>query len=362
MLFSFIWLFYLAFPIASLVNLPPGQMAGGFALLVVFVAAYLYSFRYRSHRLTGILIMLAIIGIFSFWLGENFLFMAFFASPIMAFLPSKKKMGTAIAVLTLLFLLVGAHFHLQDDMNQMLQLMPVMLIALFMPIALRMGQKSKQLRLELILANEEIARLSKQEERQRISRDLHDTLGHTLSLISLKSELAEKLIGKHPERAIQEVKDIHTTSRAALRQVRELVTGMNTVTIRDELIHAKQLAAAAGIEVEVLGAVSEQALSPLADNLIGMCLRESVTNAIKYSKARTITIVCKEETSRLTLSVADDGQGFDPALARMSTGSGLRGMKERLQLLDGTVELAAAVGRGAKVTFSIPRVASSVRT
>ena len=125
-----------------------------------------------------------------------------------------------------------------------------MLVMLALPFAIRAGHKSRELRQKLYVANEEIARLSKNEERERISRDLHDTLGHTLSLITLKSELAEKLITRNPDRAIQEVKDIQATSRPALKQVRELVSGMNAVTIRDEMVHAKQILTAAGIGLE----------------------------------------------------------------------------------------------------------------
>ena len=182
-----------------------------------------------------------------------------------------------------------------------------MLVMLALPFGIRAGHKSRELRQKLYVANEEIARLSKNEERERISRDLHDTLGHTLSLITLKSELAEKLITRNPERAIQEVKDIQATSRAALKQVRELVSGMNAVTIRDEMVHAKQILTAAGIGLETNNELDGRLLSPLIDNILGMCLRESVTNVVKHSHARTCKLELLEQPGSLQLIVTDDG-------------------------------------------------------
>jgi two-component system sensor histidine kinase DesK len=283
--------------------------------------------------------------------------------PIIGIMPTKKKTFISVTALIALFVLVGWHYKLYENGQAIMQLLPSMLIMLYIPIALRISRKSYELREKLVLANEEIARLSKSEERQRISRDLHDTLGHTLSLITLKSELAEKMIAKNPERAAQEVKDIQTTSRAALKQVRELVSGMNAVTVRDELVHAKQILAAANIDLETRCNVADGAAPPLTDNILGMCLREAVTNAVKHSRARTLTVDWVEEHGFFKMTVADDGGGADPAATESgSSGSGLRGMKERLKLVEGELDFVSMKGRGTTVTFTVPRVAKSMRT
>ncbi|WP_258881463.1 sensor histidine kinase [Paenibacillus sp. sptzw28] len=280
--------------------------------------------------------------------------------PIIGIMPTKKKTFISVTALIALFVLVGWHYKLYENGQAIMQLLPSMLIMLYIPIALRISRKSYELREKLVLANEEIARLSKSEERQRISRDLHDTLGHTLSLITLKSELAEKLVTKNPERAIQEVMDIQSTSRAALKQVRELVSGMNAVTIRDELVNAKQILAAANIELKVHGDLTDGSAPPLADNILGMCLREAVTNAVKYSKARTLKVDWVEEPGLFKLAVADDGGGTDaPASEGWTLGSGLRGMKERLKLVEGELDFDSVKGRGTTVTFTVPRVTKS---
>jgi two-component system sensor histidine kinase DesK len=361
--FSFVFLFYLAFPLYEMFNRPIGEMMVGLVLVVIFGGLYIYSSKVKKGRIVSVFVQLAIITLFSFRYGAGFIYLAFFPSPIIGLLPSKKQMYMAIGIMVTLFISVGWHYKLYLSRDDMIQLVPAMLVMLFLPFGIRLGQKSRELREKLYLANEEIARLSKNEERQRISRDLHDTLGHTLSLITLKSELAEKLIVKNPERAIKEVKDIQTTSRAALKQVRELVSGMNAVTIRDELVHAKQILAAANISLEVRGQMNEGSAQPLVDNILGMCLREAVTNAVKYSRARTLKVEWTEEPSRFKLVVADDGVGVDIAACEsVKSGSGLRGLKERLKLVEGDLNFESVVGRGVTVTFTVPLVTKSIET
>lgn len=359
--FKFIWLIYLIFPLYYLFKQTAMELAAGLILLAVFVGLYLYSYGTRPYRLAAVLAMLAIVAVYSFWFDAGYLYLALFASPMIGLLPTKRQTLVCMSALIALFVIVIWRYKLIDHPDDLIQLLPPMLVMLFMPIGFILGKKSRELREKLALANEEIARLSKNEERQRISRDLHDTLGHTLSLITLKSELAEKLIAKNPERATQEVRDIQNTSRAALRQVRELVSGMNAVTIRDELVHAKQLLAAADMELKVQGDIQEGSVSPLADNILGMCLREAVTNTVKHSKARVCTVEWLEEPDRLKLTVSDDGIGADLSSSESSaSGSGLRGMKERLKLVEGDVLLEAAKGRGTTVVFTVPKVAKSI--
>ncbi|CDN42786.1 sensor histidine kinase [Paenibacillus sp. P22] len=283
--FPLVWLVYLTFPVASILQLPAGEQAASFGLLGAFSAVYVYSFLKPRHRLAGILLQQAIIVYFSTRLSINFLYMAFFPSPIIGFLKSGRQAAAGLSGMALLF---AATAWLQRDEIQggdLLQLVPALIIMLVMPLGIRIGMRSRELRSRLTMAEEEIARLSKNEERQRISRDLHDTLGHTLSLITLKGELAERLVRGDPARAEQEARDIQAASRAALKQVRELVSGMNGATLRDELLHARQILAAAGIALNAGSMPPEGTVPALADNILGMCLREAVTNAVKHSKA-----------------------------------------------------------------------------
>ncbi|SFT20421.1 sensor histidine kinase [Paenibacillus sp. BC26] len=368
-LFAMIWLVYLVFPLYHLFNQTPARAAMGLTAVVVFIAIYIYSYCYERGRLLCILGMLLIIGVFCFS-DEASLYMAFYPAPIIGMLTSRKQLTIAFGGLVALFASTMWYWKLYDDTDALLQFLPAMIVIIVIPFALVFGRRSRELRQKLILANEEISRLSKNEERQRISRDLHDTLGHTLSLITLKSELAEKLILKQPERAVQEVRDIQATSRAALRQVRELVSGMNAVKLRDEVDQAKKILAAAGIVLERKGSDFDRELpSPLLDNILGMCLRESVTNIVKHSRARVCTVRLEGEPGKLKLIVADDGIGVskssEAAESRpfetgggLAGGNGLRGMRERLKLIDGDLALES-VGRGTMLTFTVPLVEKS---
>ncbi len=333
-------------------------------LLTIFVALYLYSYRRETGRLYSVLGQLIIVGIFSFRYDASFIYFTFYPSPLVGMLKTKRQMAISLTAMVGLFLAVGWHSKLYMDSEVLIQLVPAMLVMLALPFAIRVGHKSRELRQKLYVANEEIARLSKNEERERISRDLHDTLGHTLSLITLKSELAEKLITRNPERAIQEVKDIQATSRAALKQVRELVSGMNAVTIRDEMVHAKQILTAAGIGLETNNELDGRLLPPLIDNILGMCLRESVTNVVKHSHALTCKLELLEQPGSLQLIVTDDGSGadhIDHSLISSASCNGLKGMRDRLKLVEGEMEFDSAVHKGTRLLFTVPLVNKSGR-
>lgn len=368
-LFAMIWLVYLVFPLYHLFNQPPVRVVMGLTAVLVFIALYVYSYAYERGRLYCILGMLLIVGLFCYS-DEASVYMAFYPAPVIGMLKGRRQFGIAIGGLAALFVSTIWYWSLYDDTDALLQFIPAMVVMLFIPFALIVGRRSKELRQKLNLANEEISRLSKNEERQRISRDLHDTLGHTLSLITLKSELAEKLILKQPERAVQEVRDIQATSRAALRQVRELVSGMSAVKLRDEVDQAKRILAAAGIVLERGESDWERELpSPLLDNILGMCLRESVTNIVKHSRARVCTVRLEWEPGKLKLIVMDDGIGVSKSSEAAGPrppdigdglvgGNGLRGMRERLKLIDGDLVLES-VGRGTVLTFTVPLVEKS---
>jgi two-component system sensor histidine kinase DesK len=356
---AFIWLVYLIFPISALVKQPVPEMIVGFLLVIFMGVIYVYSFFNPKWRFLSILVLMIIVGFFTLRYSENFIYLAFYSSPLIGMMKDKRKISVSIAALLILFGFTVWKYNLMANTDVLLQSLPAMLVILGMPFAIKMGRRSRELSEKLNLANEEIAHLSKNEERQRISRDLHDTLGHTLSLITLKSELAEKLIIKYPERAVQEVKDIQATSRAALKQVRELVSGMSAVTIRDEIPHAKQILAAAGIILEVKGDVGE-GVAPLVDNILGLCLREAVTNVVKHSKAKVCIVEWAVEMGSYKLMVIDKGEGVDMELCgNDASKNGLKGMRERLKLVDGDLQFESSMGKGTTVTFTVPRVANS---
>jgi len=198
---------------------------------------------------------------------------------------------------------------------------------------------------ELRLANEEIEHLAKVAERERIARDLHDVLGHTLSLITLKSELARKLVDRDPERAKLEMQDVENASRAALTDVREAIRGYRSDGIFAELARARAALETAGVAVEC--DTDSVPLTPAQESVLALALREAVTNVVRHAAARRCNVSLKREESRCTLEVADDGRGTSGP-----EGNGLRGMRERLEALGGSLRLLSS--NGTRLIIDLP--------
>ena len=280
------------------------------------------------------------------------IFFGFFTASAMGFAPSKKAFRV---LLCLLVVMLGAFVFI--NMNQLtptslINIVPMFILMLLTPFGMRNFNQKKILRNQLNEANEQIKDLVKREERQRIARDLHDTLGHTLSLITLKSQLVEKLIVKNPERASVEAKEITQTSRTALKQLRELISDMRMITVEEELEQIKAILQAANIELEIKQETSASSLSPIEQNILGMCLREAVTNVVKHSKATHCTVSLLESQGELILTVKDNGIGLAD---QNHDGNGIRGMKERIALIDGFVELGT-INPGTLLTVKVPVV------
>jgi two-component system sensor histidine kinase DesK len=201
---------------------------------------------------------------------------------------------------------------------------------------------------ELREAREEIARLAVHEERLRFSRDLHDLVGRSLSLIALKSELSNRLLATEPERAATEMRDVERVARDALREVREAVTGYRQPTLASELAGARAALAAAGVECCVeqnAGAVPTDLESVLA-----WTVREGVTNVIRHSRAKRCDIRITRNDGRISVEVIDDGRGAPAGVE----GSGLRGLAERAAARGGAAEAGPLPKAGFSLRVSVP--------
>jgi two-component system sensor histidine kinase DesK len=199
--------------------------------------------------------------------------------------------------------------------------------------------------IKLRMAHEEIEHLAKIAERERIARDLHDVLGHTLSLIIVKSTLAGKLLEQFPQRARKEIADIETASREAMAEIRNTLRGYGTYKLSDEVEKARLALQSAGVSADA--EVNELAISPAQESVVALILREAVTNVVRHAQARNCRLRIARQNSSGVLEVADDGCG-GVALE----GNGVRGMRERIEALGGTMvrELEA----GTKLRFEFP--------
>jgi two-component system sensor histidine kinase DesK len=199
---------------------------------------------------------------------------------------------------------------------------------------------------KLIRAQEEIEHLAKIAERERIARDLHDVLGHTLSVIVLKSELASKLVERDPARAKTEMADVEQTARTALAEVRHAIGGYRSNGLAAELAQARATLETAGITVECeQGPVS---LPATQESVLALAVREAVTNVVRHAQAARCRLELRAGDGVCRLSIQDDGLG-----GSQQEGNGLQGMRERVEALGGTLQRETRGGTRLHITLPI---------
>jgi len=200
-------------------------------------------------------------------------------------------------------------------------------------------------------ANEEIENLAKVAERERIARDLHDVLGHTLSVITLKSELAGKLVDRDPERAGKEIREVEQISRQALSDVRDAIRGYRSQGLVAELAQAKTTLETAGLIVQC-DAATTMKLPAVQESVLSLAVREAVTNVVRHAQARSCRMRLEQQNGSCRLEIHDDGCG-----ASNGEGNGLRGMRERVEMLGGTLNRSTDAGTTLTITLPLKEVA-----
>lgn len=205
-----------------------------------------------------------------------------------------------------------------------------------------MGRTNEKLR----MTQQEVERLAQTAERERIARDLHDLLGHTLSLITLKSELAAKLLARDPARAETEIREVERISREALKEVRTAILGYRSEGLPGEMARARLALESAGVRLEYFAAPLELPL--VEETILSLALRESITNVIRHARASTCRISLEQTEDETRLEVRDDGRG-----AAGTEGVGLSVMRERVEGLGGRLE--RRVDGGTVLALTLPR-------
>jgi two-component system sensor histidine kinase DesK len=198
---------------------------------------------------------------------------------------------------------------------------------------------------KLQLAQEEIEQLAKLAERERIARDLHDVLGHTLSVIVLKSELAGRLFERDPQRARQEIGDVEQVSRKALSEVREAIRGYRSEGLVAEIERAHRTLDAAGVTLTCES--KPPSLSVAEETVLALAVREAVTNIVRHAQASRCNMRFVSENGRTSFTVEDDGRGNI-----RQEGNGLRGMRERIEGLGGRFNIDGK--QGTRISIEIP--------
>jgi two-component system, NarL family, sensor histidine kinase DesK len=359
-LFVVMWL---VFPIASVFdmlgkNLAPVRLLAFLVLIVAYVALYLWlmlRYPFRGGELSpperrvqvALLAALAALALsmevaYGSGIPYQFMFVVIAAAVT---LPTRHAAWAVLAIT----LVVCGIYAIRTGWETIAStwesaVAPFVIVGFSMIIVSRLVVTVRELR----AAREELARLAVAEERLRFARDLHDLLGHSLSLITIKSELAGRLLPTAPEKAATEVHDIEGVARQALREVREAVAGYRQPTLDEELEGAREMLEAAGIACKIVRSVG------VLPNDVGVVLawmvREGVTNVIRHSRAENCEIRVTQEGEEIRAEITDDGGGSPPG----HDGSGLSGLAERVAASGGRLETRTLRAGGFRLRVTLP--------
>jgi two-component system, NarL family, sensor histidine kinase DesK len=376
-LYAQAWLICLLFPILALrqLNLELVDLLLVLGGLAIFVASYtwvMWSHPVESARRQPASIrrtLLVPIGLTALvlWLSVRydgaFLWLLVGVSAITGVMLPARSAFVAVMALTLLTLFASVGIEGGIATADWLHILPLVLLVRGLGLdMIGLVRLASALR-EIHAARAELARMAVIEERLRVARDLHDLLGHTLSLITLKSELAGRLIETQPARAAQEIHEVERVARQTLREVRVAVAGYRQPRLLSELDSARQLLEAAGIQCQIEHTIGT--LPPATDAVLAWTVREGVTNVIRHSRARHCTIRLTRQAGSVQAEILDDGgQRSEPDATQHDTGSGLAGLTERVRAAGGQIEAGSQSATGTAafrlwVELPVPRAPTS---
>ncbi|HEV2385905.1 MAG TPA: sensor histidine kinase [Candidatus Acidoferrales bacterium] len=345
----YVWLIYLAiyyFPLA-VGRVHWGQWAMAAVVTAVFLPLYFLGYWLRGLRclwaIGGITLLGVVLSPSNPGACVFFVYAAAFAGYAGSTATGLKILGSILAI-------IGGEtlvFHL----SPWFWADAVVFSLLIGSVNIHYGQV-KQANRRLRLAHEEIEHLAKVAERERIARDMHDILGHTLSVVILKSELASKLFGHDPRRARAEIGDIERISREALAEVRNAIGGYRAGSLAAELARAETTLRTAGVSVQ--SQWTPPPLSPAQETVLSLALREAATNIVRHARARHCRLALSQADGCCRLEIQDDGRG-----GFTLEGHGLRGMRERVEALGGTLERDTSQGTRLAISVPVPNPGAS---
>jgi two-component system sensor histidine kinase DesK len=367
-LYAYFWLICLLFPLLSLIQTPPS----GYHLLItasgliIFVSIYFcvmwshplnYRVRARFGFQTSITLIVALIFLVLFLslnYGSSFLWLFIGVSAIAGITLSFRNASIVVIFLTLLT--VGANVFLDGSITSAnwLQIIPLALLVRGLGLDMIGFVRLSDALRELQSAREELAHLAVAEERFRMARDLHDLLGHTLSLITLKSELASRLLEKDRHASAQEVREVEQVARQALREMREAVARYRQRDLHGELGSARQILEAAGVICTI--EYKAKSLPSEIGAVLAWVVREGVTNVIRHSRAQNCLIRIISSDDHVRVEVSNDGCLLKENSV-VEKGSGLSGLAERVASQGGQIEAeiqTTSTGTGFLLRIDIP--------
>jgi two-component system, NarL family, sensor histidine kinase DesK len=340
---DFIWIFYSVFFFIEPISRNNRQYWIQFAIVyLIFVAIYAGMVMAKSRRQSyALLAALTLLGIYYFPFNQGADGMFIYVAAFVPFATESLAICLGTFGLMVAIIMTEAYFHHMSPWAWGFGSVFTLIVGgtnLFTAQRVRANSK-------LQMAQEEIEQLAKVAERERIARDLHDVLGHTLSVIVLKSERAGRLFSRNPERAAAEIADVETIARTALSEVREAIRGYRAEGLAAEILRAHSVLDAAGVTL-----VCEDvppALNPTEESVLSLVLREAVTNIVRHAQASQCVMRFEEQNGQTVLTVEDNGRG-----GVREDGNGLRGMRDRIEALGGRFAVDAT--HGTRLTIQLP--------
>ena len=331
-------LVFIVFPIA-------GVISGDYSLLlllwtVFFIGAYynLLLDNHPFHQWLSWWIMIAYIFYSSIWLNPSFVWYIFYLSNLLIYhfneIPFKSwRFWTFFTLQPII--LFSIFFRNPSDLSYLIFLLATFLFADLLTFGLYRMQVAELLQEEKRKQNAQLNLFLAENERNRIGRDLHDSLGHTFAMLSVKTELAQQFLQmKAYEKAGKELQEVHEISKQSMADVRRIIDNLKTRTLDDELVTIQVMLEMSGIQVQVLNQLNIASIAPNIQSSLSMVLLELATNIIKHAQASSCQIHLYSEKNRVITDVEDNGKGF-----KTVTGKELHSIQERVEALSGQVEI-----------------------
>lgn len=336
----YIYLLNMAIPFGFLLFFPLLKALLGGVILVVFATLYWVSFRgTTSTRWVAFLGQTAILGLMMVFYNVNYIWMVFYPAALLVYATAGRRSILVWCMVLLGGVVVIAGFMgIRSQDGGAIYEWPILFSAIIGMVAAVLmvlwQRQTWQTKMALEAANRELERLTKIAERERISQDLHDVMGHDLSMITLKAQLISRVIDKDPGRAKAEVHDVETAARRALARVREYIAEMRQPDLREEWQEASRLLQSAGIDCEAEWDLPQGAEFSSSMSGLAMAFREAVTNLARHSDATRCSIRVWRSSGEYRLLIQDDGRGFLSGGSE-ERGHGLTGMRGRVEAMGG---------------------------
>lgn len=335
----YVGLIFMAFPFASIIF---GQIPWWhFFLALFFMVSYLGILITENKILTWLfwLYLLAYIGGNTFYIGTGFCWFYYYLSNILVYRFEVSNFRSPFlwtAFLSQLILLGALLFNRYMGENDWLFVLIICLFIAIMTFSMVRNRMMEELKADHAKQNAQINLLLAENERHRIGHDLHDSLGHTFAMLSVKADLADQFLALgQVEKAQEQVQEIQAISQESMHQVREIVENLKQRTLARELETVQQMLEVAQVKVEIQNEIDTASISPILESALAMVSLELATNMIKHAKATEAHLSYHSTETGVEMVAEDNGIGF----AKVSD-KDLHSIRERLELLGGELVIS----------------------